>query len=397
MQNNLIKIQMLGGFRISSGGNIVDESSKSAPKFWRMLQYLIAFRHKPISNDELIDAIWPESEKGDPRSSMRNMVHRIRCALISSGIPNAKEMILQSGNGYAWNNSLDCVVDFEEFGKAEKLYDLPCEDKYSKQAKFEKLSQAIDLYKGDFLPNASGEMWAMPIASYCRALFIKYVHIALEQLMERGSYIEAEMICKKTLRIDRFDEKTHEYHLHALSKQEKQAAAHAEYQKMSTLFYEELDANPSESLRAIYLDIQEPYNGDACSLEELTQNWIESDVIPGAYYCEYGVFKIVYQIEARAIARSEKSIYIISIVIQDNPEKKKKGRAIMPLLHDIIQDSLRKGDLFTRAGPRQYVMMLQNLGYEDCKMLAKRILKRHNKKNRSFALKINIRAMLSVK
>jgi hypothetical protein len=39
-----------------------------------------------------------------------------------------------------------------------------------------------------------------------------------------------------------------------------------------------------------------------------------------------------------------------------------------------IPRSLRKGDMFTRATPSQYMLMLNNLTYEDCKSLIDRVM-----------------------
>jgi len=39
-----------------------------------------------------------------------------------------------------------------------------------------------------------------------------------------------------------------------------------------------------------------------------------------------------------------------------------------------IPGSLRKGDLFTRCSPNQYMLMLFSLTYEDCKTLISRII-----------------------
>jgi len=393
MKEEQIRIQMLGGFRISAGENSVAEISKRAPKLWRVLQYLIAFRHKTVSQEELVSAIWPENQGGDPGSAMRNMMFRLRSALASSGLPFGAEMILHSGGGYSWNNLLDCTMDFEEF---EKLYNRACADDITKQARIETLLQAIDLYKGDFLPNASCEMWAMPIVSYYRAMYFKCVHVILELLLEQKSYSQAEMVCKKALLLDQFEEKIHEYHLRSLIGQEKQAAALAEYQKTTALFYEELGVNPSESLRSVYLDIQKMNRDSNCTLEDLMKEWIQSADFPGAYYCEYGVFKIIYQLEARSVARSGKSIYAVSIVIKDDIKKNKKAEAVMPNLKNIIQSSLRKGDVFTRAAPNQCVLMLQGLTYENCKMLSKRILRAHNQKHRAYPLEISIRPITPI-
>lgn len=394
MDDEIIKVQMLGDFSIIAGGVALREMSKrSAPKFWKVLQYFITFRHKTVSNEELADAIWPDSDGADPGNSIRNMVFRIRAMLADSGISFGKEMILYNGVGYSWNNRLNCIIDFEEF---EKLCRQAFSDVSSDREPLDMLLEAIGLYQGDFLPNASCEMWAMPMTSYYRTLFFKCVHTALRLLVEQERYAEVEDVCKRALLIDGFDEKVHEYHLRSLIQQGKQAVALEEYQKMADLFYEELGAAPSDSLNDLYIDIQQLGSNNKQNLEDTVQEWLVSADFPGAYYCESAVFKIIYQHEARSVVRSGKSIYIVSIEVVDNSDKPKKTMLVMENLYAIIQISLRKGDLFTRIGPSQYLLMLQILTYENCKMLAKRILRAHNKKYRSVNLKITIQPIVPI-
>jgi len=387
----LLNVQMLGGFSIRSGESYLEENSKRAPKLWKALQYLIAFRHKSITPDELVDAIWPEEEQSDPKNAMHNMIFRIRSVLIASGIPCGKNLLVYSGGGYSWNNELVCVVDAEEF---EKLYTRAtgAGAEIEDRTRLQLLLQAIDLYKGDFLPSAGYEMWAVPLTNYYKAIYLKCVHLALEILLQEGEGLQAEMIGEKALLIDPFDEKIHEYRLQALMKQSKYAAALEEYKKLAVFLYDELGVDPPQSLRAVYHDIQQQITGNERPLEELIQEWmgVGSAGLPGAYYCEYDVFKTIYTVEARAVMRSGKSIFIVSLTLKapDNLIEAAQQNKTDPIiiLRDIIQNSLRKGDIFTRTGPYQFVLMLQSLTYEDCNMLVNRIKLKFSKTRSPYIL-----------
>ena len=386
-----IYIQKLGGFRISSGNAWVEESAKKAPKLWKLLQYLIIFRHRPISKEELISAIWADDDQTDPGNAMRNLIFRIRSMLAKSGISQRLEMLTSKSGSYCWNNELVCVVDCEEL---ERLHNLSRAKDIARQEKLEKLFEAMDLYKGDFLPNANFDLWAVPLKVYYRALYLKCAYSALEMLEEEGRFSEAEMICKRVLLIDQFDEKLHEYHLKALVGQGKQAAAIDEYQKMTDMFFDELGISPSEKMTALYASAIKAGKNDAQSLKELTQDWIGTADSPGAYLCEYGMFKTAYQIEARSITRSGRAVYVVSFTIDSVQESNEKNAGAMRHLGEIIQNSFRKGDLFTRSTRSQYMVILYNLTYEDCVKLSKRVYQKHKQKNRSLALKIEIQPML---
>ena len=110
-----VQVSMLGGFRLQANGHEVDESLNRARQLWNLLEYLIAFRHRDISPDELVDVLWHNDEIDNPSSALKNLVYRVRTILVSHGIPGAKNMILCQRGTYSWNNALTTTVDIEEF------------------------------------------------------------------------------------------------------------------------------------------------------------------------------------------------------------------------------------------------------------------------------------------
>lgn len=56
---------MLGEFRVTVGDAVVSGGGARANQIWNLLQYLVAFRHKTLSQEEIIDAMWEEGT-GDP-------------------------------------------------------------------------------------------------------------------------------------------------------------------------------------------------------------------------------------------------------------------------------------------------------------------------------------------
>lgn len=80
------------------------------------------------------------------------------------------------------------------------------------------------------------------------------------------------------------------------------------YPVISNLFYDELGERLSPELRDIYLWASQGANQMKENLRQIQQDLgeITRDARPihGAYYCEYEMFKSVYQMVARSAARS---------------------------------------------------------------------------------------------
>ena len=365
-----LRIEMLGGFVIVTDQNRITEQEKRSSKIWKLLEFLIINRHKAVSQEELIDVFFDSDFVGNPGSSVRTLIYRARSLLANGGLPHADDAILSSGGGYAWNNNIHCTVDAEEF---ESL----CKEAGSiteKEHRLELLIQATSLYRGDFLPNASSEIWVMPLARWYRSLYFNCVHEALKLLNEIERDDEAEELCVKALCIDPFDEIVLEYHLRSLIAQGKNAEALDEYNRMETMFYDELGVVFSEELRSLYntiIQLNEQTKG--LSLEDTLKTWLEDADFPGAYYCDLSVFKAIYRIEARSASRSGQATYIVRFDTKHDPSAKDGG--VMKHLRTVITTALRKGDLYTRPSPNQYMLMLHKLTYENCKMLVDRILR----------------------
>ena len=361
-------IQMLGGFAIVYGETRITEQAKRVSKIWKMLQYLIANRNKTIPQEELIEIFCDDDVVSNPGSAIRTMVYRARGVLADAGIPDAENMIVTKNGGYRWNSAIPCVIDAEEFEALCKKAGAETDE--SEQLKL--LLQAAELYQGDFLPYSTGEIWVLPLSRWYRSMYISCVHKAIELLTEAGKINDSEELCTKALRIDPFDETLLEHHLRALLEQGKNAEALDQYKKMEGMYYDVLGVNFSESLRTLYGQIQQPAIKDGVSLDAMLDDWLEGAGAPGAFYCDLNEFKTMYQIESRSVPRTGRTAYIVRFDAIHEPDA--RGGGIMPQFEKVIPATLRMGDLFTRSGPGQYLLMLHSLTYEDCKMLIDRIM-----------------------
>ena len=363
-----IKIETLGGFAIIDGNKRIIEQEKRSSKTWKLLQYLVAHRHKIVSQEELAEIFCDEDNLDSAGSALRTIIYRARAVLVKSGLTCADSLILTKGGGYSWNNDIPCTVDIEEFEACYKKAHAEVSD----DVRLCLLLKASDIYKGDFLPNAVGELWVLPLSRWYRSMYISCTLDSLELLVKLKRFVEVEQLCAKALQIDPFEEKLIEYHIRAMIAQGKNSDALAEYKRAETMFYDVLGVSFSEELRALYAAIQRPEMEECTTLENLLGQWLDGADFPGAYYCDLSEFKTIVQIESRSVPRSGRTAYIVMLETKHEAEVKNGG--VMGQLSTIIPANLRKGDLFTRSCPSQYLIMLHSLTYEDCKMLLNRIL-----------------------
>ena len=383
------KVSMFGGLSITVGDTVIKDTASKSYQMWHLLEYLITFRHKTISQDELIEALWEEDDIENPASALKNLVYRTRSIFAANNVPFAKKMITYSKGSYQWNNHLNCVVDIEQF---EELYKKAANITQPLDFRIEKYMAAIDLYKGDLLPASSYKNWVMPVSSYYRSLYFKCVYEVLSLLNEQETFHEMEMICNRALMVDQFDENVHKYLLLALIRQGQQSKAISHYKFVTDLFLHELGVNPSVSMRNIYRQILKTTHTVEIDIGIIKQDLKETDAMDGAFYCEYEVFKNIYQVQVRTASRTEQPIFVCLITLADSQGSIPDGdlrKKAMDGLFKVIQTSTRKYDVFARFSATQYVLLLPTSNFENCNNVLKRIVKQYKQTYRVKSVDIN--------
>ena len=373
MQPPYIHIKMLGEFQVVVNDTVVGDSARSN-QIWNLLQYLVAFRRKVITQEELIDAMW-EDGTGDPVGALKNRVYRIRNLFAETGVPGAREVIRFSAGSYCWNNSLPCEVDTEQF---EALCEKAAQPGLALEEQITLYRRAVDLYGGDFLPAANFMAWVVPLSRHYHSLYFKSVEQLLALYDKQHDYEEMYEVAHRAVSIDRFEETPHKYMLISLMGQGRQQQALMHYNYISELFYREMGVGLSDNLRELYQQISRTVQTGCTDLDLLREQMKEDPAeINGAFYCEYEVFKDLYRIEARAAGRRGSSIYlgllgVANVKHQCELPKELLERA-MSALHHCITASLRRGDVFSRCSASQYVLMLSPVTYEDGQLVLTRI------------------------
>ena len=112
---NQLQINMLGGFSLQYNGKVIDYQSSRSHKLWLILEYLITFRDKEITQNELIELLWGDEFTENPANTLKTLLHRLRTMLEELDFAPGKEMIIYNRGIYAWNPKLNFVVDTDQF------------------------------------------------------------------------------------------------------------------------------------------------------------------------------------------------------------------------------------------------------------------------------------------
>jgi DNA-binding SARP family transcriptional activator len=377
---------MLGEFSMKYGDYDISDTINRSKKMRTLLTYLITFKDREVSQSELIDALWPDESVDKPANTMKTMLHRARAALKQLGIDDAQELISYKSGAYAWTPSVPCSVDVEEFDKllaeAEKTG-------ITNEEKADLLISACAVYKGDFLPKNSFDMWVVPISSYYRSRYIHAVITASDLLDEQKRYEDIIMLCQAAVAIDPYEEYLHRSLIRALVSAGRQQQAMAHYDYVTELFFSRFGITPSAELTALYKEIVKTSKKIESNLTVILDGLAENENDQGCYYCEYEFFRNIYQLEARGAARTGQVVYVCLLTVSDargnQPQQNVLNRS-MHKLREVVMLSLRHGDLFTRYSVCQYLIMLPTTSFESGGMVMRRICDRFRRENPKMAV-----------
>lgn len=349
-------LDTFGGFALSFDGLCLRDDGSRSRKVWNLLSYLILNRERDLGVAELYQLLWQDKDEENPYGALKTLVFRVRRLLEEAGFP-ATAMVLSSKGIYRWNPQLSMKVDGEEF---EHLSKLCLAEAFDMETGKEQWKTALSLYKGEFLPGAGDAAWMKEKRVFYSGLYKRLVRKVCLWLLETRQYKEAEQIADAGLSLYEYQEEFEGCKILALQFKEL-------YHLVSTSHLEE--PKPFEDIAA---ELSEP----EIPTEKQTENRF------GAYECEYSVFKRLFWLERRAVARSGESVYLCLLSIERPDGGKMKadvlGRAA-GRMKMVIQGSLRASDIFSRYSVSQYVVLIPAATYENCEAVMARITRAFNK------------------
>ena len=111
-----LKVNMLGGLSIQSGGAEINDSDNRSRKVWLLLAYMIYCRKRPVTQEELVRLLWDDGDNvTNPANALKTMFHRVRTTLDRLGDSAGHILIVRQGGSYAWNCKVPLTLDVEEF------------------------------------------------------------------------------------------------------------------------------------------------------------------------------------------------------------------------------------------------------------------------------------------
>lgn len=368
----MIHVSMLGECSIEYRGSCVDSSILRSKKIWSLLQFLIFHRNEEINRDELLSLVYAAGGSTNPQNALKTLMHRCRSVLEQLGYADSKLMIIQHGGSYKWNSALPLTLDAERF---DSLYSSFSSAEENSDEAYKLCREALTLYHGDFLAKYSAP-WIVPLRERYRTQYLSLVQSAIDMMYMREDYDELVLLCRSALSSNRYDESLYLSLMSALIKQGKPHIAMSVYEQATKLFYRELGVTPSEELSSIYREIVRSMQNVELDINIIKTKLSEDSQSSGAFFCEYEFFKDIYRLEVRSSARtgSQNNLCLLTLVSSsEKPLGTKTLSHMMDRLIALVEENLRRGDVFARYSVCQLIVLLPLTSPDNATLIAERI------------------------
>lgn len=371
-----LQVQMLGGFSLRSQGGQVSDGDNRTKKVWLFLAYLIYRRGHAVETQEYIDLLWGPREQGaNPANALKTILHRARTTLEPLWPSAGHQLILRQGSAYRWNPDIPLELDVEEFERLCRQGEAQADE----EARLTDYLAALALYKGDFLPRLSSQLWVIPITTYYHQMYLRLVLQTIPLLEARRRYDEVERLCRAALVQEPYLEELYRHLMSTLIRLGSHREAAAVYEDMSKLFMDNFGAMPEEETRAVYREALNSLQDHALPVDSILEQLREPDGPGGALICQYDIFRSIYHSVARSLARSGDAVHLALFSVRSRDSGKALSRRSLDRavanLQEVIRTSLRRGDVAAQCSVSQFILMLPQANFENSQMVCDRILR----------------------
>jgi len=239
-----LRIQALGSFRVWRGIEMLPVNGWRRESARLLFQIFLTYRHAPLDRDQICEFLWPGAEQATAHRNFKIALNTLYQVLEPERDPGSESaFIFRDGTTYTLRPNADIWFDVEEFSNLVKQ---------ASKSSTVLLQKALDLYRGDYLPEALYEPWAAEERERLTSMFLESADRLTEYLLAQGSYGEAIDLSQRVLSHDRCWERAYRHLMLAYDCLGDRGQVGRTYQRCAQALQEELDISPSPDTQELY-------------------------------------------------------------------------------------------------------------------------------------------------
>lgn len=245
-----IQVRCFGGLRLQDKIGKVLRLVWPTEKTRSLFALLVAHRETLVRRDVLMEQLWPNLSKRRAIQNFRTTASRMRQSLIKalSGQLSQNEIFVWQHGRYQLLPEVQLQVDIEEFNLLLK----EAERAGSGEEKATVIHQALNLYKGDYLPEIY-DSWSDVFRRRFRERRLSALYWLAQYTAGQGDDYGCIAACESYLSADPLSEEVVRLYMKSLSRLGRVTAVKACYKSLNQALRRELSSAPSKETKDLYL------------------------------------------------------------------------------------------------------------------------------------------------
>lgn len=243
-----LRIQTFGDFRLWRGFLEIPRKAWTREKARQLLQYLVTQGDTARHREEIASDVW---ETDDPQVAERDFkvaLNGLKTVLEpDSQVRGTTVFVHREGSFYRLLKSHIVQIDRVEF---ERLLDIS--NHTSGVEKERSLLAAIELYRGDYLPDARYALWSLSERDRLRNLFMRACMTYADLLLHERRWDEVIRIAERMAQIDVTSEEAYVFLIQAYGHQKMRHMVAQVYHSCVSVLQRELGTSPLKETTALY-------------------------------------------------------------------------------------------------------------------------------------------------
>jgi DNA-binding SARP family transcriptional activator len=247
-----LRVYLLGTFRVFRGDVEVEPREWQRDKARQLFQLLLTQRGRWLQRDEVVERLWPNLS---PEAALRDFkvaLNALNKAIEPGHASDAPfAYIVRDGVSYRIRPDADLWLDTDEFERRCQAGLRIAEAGMAGEA-VAHLRSALELYAGNYLPDALYEDWTGTERERLLSLFLRAADKLTGLLVESGRYDEALDVCARILSYDPCWERAYRWMMVAYAHQGDRTLALRAYQRCRATMSAELGMEPDPATTSLY-------------------------------------------------------------------------------------------------------------------------------------------------
>lgn len=252
-----LKFRLFGGFLATRDGHSVELSEFGRPKALKILKLLLINRGHVISNDQIIEQLFPEQDPQKASNNIQGRISELRKAM-EPDLEHGKDsnFILRNEHGYLIPETAPIDTDLDQYVKLISQAGSAIRSEQWHEA-IQKYEEALALKMGDLLEEDMYDDWAIEIRDHLESRLSEILASYADCYARLGDYSKAVEITSSILSADPFDERAIRAQMSYLYLQGERERALEECDKFRDRFKSELGAELSHETLQLYEQIKQ--------------------------------------------------------------------------------------------------------------------------------------------